>query len=628
MNPIFRYSTVMQRILRGSLTSNQIPSSSAFINQVAFSSSHTPLLQRLLSTIPDDSSPEPPKKKRGRPPKPKLPKSDDDHIATTETPPSLQHTPASKAIPTNQQLPTPNQHQLESPAVAKQKARNKYLPQGLSTVSTPINLQQPWNSNTSLADLSLSSSSFPLGTYLTSPKNLIPEAEAEFYYDPLPTSEKVNQINYGCKALIAERIATGDNESTMILYRNAIHDLIQASFFPATAMPSKPSSSSSASTSSSDIPDTTHATDAANQHSSLYRPHTVYVDGWTGSGKSIGLYTLAALGRLSGYITLYIPSAKLLTQGGRYYPSDVEGDAMWDTPEAARSILTAVVNAHGDQLANIQYSPSVMDDDSLPSSSSSSSKNQLNTADDDTMARRQDKISEFDGKTLKEIADIGLSSSVSARETVMAAIAIKDGLLSAAQRDPMINVLVAIDEYNALYQSKTEYCEPMHVYYRRPLSCDELRLASAFRVLEPGRKNLASNKRHDGARPGIVDGEHGLSRSNTRHNCVVVVSPSYSGGISPKIRIPRVPGTHTVRFPRYNVNEVCTVAAMLTEKKILHAMPSEQAMCRALALTNGNGKEIRENATSLLQDDDPYGVSLGYKAMAALRKEFSNSMPV
>lgn len=44
---------------------------------------------------------------------------------------------------------------------------------------------------------------------------------------------------------------------------------------------------------------------------------------------------------------------------------------------------------------------------------------------------------------------------------------------------------------------------------------------------------------------------------------------------------------------------------------------------RALALSGGSGKDLRDLAPVLLHDDDPLGVSLGYKAAEAARKRYN-----
>lgn len=50
------------------------------------------------------------------------------------------------------------------------------------------------------------------------------------------------------------------------------------------------------------------------------------------------------------------------------------------------------------------------------------------------------------------------------------------------------------------------------------------------------------------------------------------------------------------------------------------AAPEADALRRALFLTNGNARELRDLAPGLLGGQDPLGLSLGYKAAAAERR--------
>lgn len=63
------------------------------------------------------------------------------------------------------------------------------------------------------------------------------------------------------------------------------------------------------------------------------------LDGWAGSGKSCALFAAVAWARANGWLTLYVPSAFSLTQGGLYFKSE---DGLWDTPWAARYLLQSV----------------------------------------------------------------------------------------------------------------------------------------------------------------------------------------------------------------------------------------------------------------------------------------------
>jgi len=140
--------------------------------------------------------------------------------------------------------------------------------------------------------------------------------------------------------------------------------------------------------------------------------------------------------------------------------------------------------------------------------------------------------------------------------------------------------------------------QPMHEFYRRPIPADELRLASSFRLLERTEQGAG----------------------------VAVVAPSFSAGVTPTLRLPRALGTVTLRVPRFNAQEVATVAAMLADAGAIAAVPSEHTLKRALALTNGNAKELREYSTALFTDSDPLGLSLGYKALAAAKVKYATTL--
>lgn len=262
------------------------------------------------------------------------------------------------------------------------------FPQGIATVGAPSRVPEVFHSSTSITDLAPGSKG-PVGQYVDVPQNVLPEGNAVFYHDPLLVDERVQQPDYGCKAVSAEFAASGRR---VLLHRGATQSLLEAvaqggvSGAEAAAPGSK----------------------------------TFYVDGWTGAGKSVALYSLAAAARAAGWIVMYVPSASLLVRGGRFYHSDIEDDPMWDTPEAARHIINALVGAHGDALKTLQ----------APGTG---------------------------GKTLAEVAAAGLEPTSCARETVEAAIALKDGLLAHDSSDG-VRTLVVVDDYNTLY-SHTDYHE-------------------------------------------------------------------------------------------------------------------------------------------------------------------------
>ena len=59
---------------------------------------------------------------------------------------------------------------------------------------------------------------------------------------------------------------------------------------------------------------------------------------------------------------------------------------------------------------------------------------------------------------------------------------------------------------------------------------------------------------------------------------------------------------------------------------LLAGQPDEAMLRRALFLVNGNAKELREYAPTVLHADDPLGISLGYKAKASRLKEYMETV--
>jgi small subunit ribosomal protein S29 len=401
-------------------------------------------------------------------------------------------------------------------AVGRRSRRSVYV-EGIATVTSSTLLPEPqfWCAEVPIGDLKPGIKGDPIGRYVRIPNTVLPEAEAPFYYDPVLAEDRVRQPHYGCKAVTTEFAESGERA---LLHRRSTAALMQ------------------------DV-----ASGAASR---------VYLGGWTGSGKSCALYALVAWARAQGWVVMYVPTATLLVQGGRYYRSDVEGDDLWDTPEAARHMLHALKTSHEDALLD---------------------------------------ITSLDGtRTLADLVAEGLSAGVP-RAVVEAALHVKDGILG--HDGSKHKTMVVIDDYNALYD-RTDYFEPMHAFYNRPILPDELRLAKGFRVME--NEALGSG--------------------------IAVVASTMGASVSPSVRVPRAKGTKLLRIPRFDLSEVAAVAAMHAGTGAVPEMPSLRALQRALALTNGNARELRAHSQALLQDGDPLGPSLGYKAVAAARKLYATTV--
>jgi hypothetical protein len=471
-----------------------------------------------------------PKKRRGRPPKAKPAEapSDEAAVAAPSSSEQVAAAPAtSAAAPVAAAPAAPAAAAAAAPAPRPPRHKRPPFLEGAATLGSSLPLRPEeagWHGGITSADLL--DAPHAVGAYFDVAPGLAPEASPEFYHDPLLADERgVRQVDYGCKGVAAEFEATGRRA---LLHRPAIAALV------------------------ADV-----AGGAAPR---------IFLDGWTGAGKSAALYALVHWARAAGWVVMYVPSATLMVQGGRFYreggDDGGEGDGLWDTPEAARHVINALLGAHGDALK------------SIPAPAGA-------------------------GGTLADVAAAGLAAAAP-RGLVDAAIALKDGLLEGA---PGVRTLVVVDDYNALY-NRTTYHEPMHAFHRRPIAPSELRLAAAFRVLEAN----PNPKRGGGGGSGVA-----------------VVAPTFGAGVSPALRIPRGRAA-TLRVPRYALPELAVAAAALAEAGAIASVPPEHVLRRALALTNGNAKELREAAGALLHEDDPLGPSLGYKARAAARAAYNTAM--
>ena len=265
------------------------------------------------------------------------------------------------------------------------------------------------------------------------------------------------------------------------------------------------------------------------------------VDGWTGSGKSVALYVLTAAARANGWVVMYVPSAALFVQGGIFKKK--EDDTRFSTPVAAQHVLRGVYEAHKDALG------------SLPSADGTSS--------------------------IGDLCSRGLESQ-DPFEKVEAAADVLVSLLKADGKDGRngTRTMVVVDDYNYLYH-RTSYHETVHRFHRRRLEPQELKLASAFMLLQD----------HD------------------RTSGVTAVAPTYGGPVSPSVDVPlTVSSTTIVRMPRFSLHEVANMVNMYSNGS--HDLP-DAAVKRALALSNGNGKELREKRATLFQHDNGLELSRG-----------------
>uniref|UniRef100_A0A1D2A603 Small ribosomal subunit protein mS29 n=3 Tax=Auxenochlorella protothecoides TaxID=3075 RepID=A0A1D2A603_AUXPR len=263
---------------------------------------------------------------------------------------------------------------------------------GLAEVAAEDTKETPWHSGHSVATLHEA----PTTRYFSIDPRAVPEAQADFYEEAYLKKEGLTQPNYGCTGVQRELASSGHS---MLQHRPVIKTLLE--------------------------------------HAQSLRKRRISLQGWTGSGKSVALYSLVAWARANDWVALYVPSAFSMVQGGTFNRGE---DGLFDMPQAARYILQSMLQAHAGDLQA------------------------LRTADG--------------AQSLAELAGAGVRNTTAA-DVVAAAIRLKDELAGQTQR----RVLLAVDDYNALYH-RTTYGEAVHPLHRRQLQPDELRLVQGFRLME------------------------------------------------------------------------------------------------------------------------------------------------
>lgn len=190
-------------------------------------------------------------------------------------------------------------------------------------------------------------------------------------------------------------------------------------------------------------------------------------------------------------------------------------------------------------------------------------------------------LSAVDGKSsIRDICVRGLDSSDPFAKVDAAAEVLEGILTSDGQNDT--RTLVVVDEYNYLYH-RTSYHETVHRFHRRRLEPRELKLADAFMILE----------------------------RYSRKSGIAAIAPTYGGPISPQADIPlTTSAAEIIRMPRFSLQEVANMVSMYCAGS--PDIP-DQAVKRALALSNGNGRDLREKRTTLLQPDNGIDPSRGWR---------------
>jgi hypothetical protein len=169
-----------------------------------------------------------------------------------------------------------------------------------------------------------------------------------------------------------------------------------------------------------------------------------FVDGFTGTGKSVALALLVALARMKGWLVVYLPSASALLAGGRYKYNE-ESD-LWDTTDVAEQILNNFAQAHAHQMEDLPR-----------------------------LAKLLPPTAAGDSKTTNSKSSSAATAADDHEDSVQNVLDLLKGLAS-QDKHPL---LICTDDYNALF-GQTKYFD----YTDRPLAPHDLRLVCAFRWLE------------------------------------------------------------------------------------------------------------------------------------------------
>ncbi|KAK9835774.1 hypothetical protein WJX74_007629 [Apatococcus lobatus] len=270
----------------------------------------------------------------------------------------------------------------------------------------------------------------------------------------------------------------------------------------------------------------------------------LYLVGPSGSGKSVALAILAHWARTSGWLVLYIPTAKALIEGGTFRQHESGG---WDNPENARLLLSSLLHHHKAHL------------DSMPAAA---------TAEAGPDGGEQ-AAGEGASNSAASLGDIARAAMDPLQDSlpVQAVLDIVDHLLHQNQ----IPVLLAIDDYPALTLPKTDYGTGTSEIKRRQLSTSELRLAAGLRLMTRDAPNLG----------------------------LTVCAAHPSSTISP---LQPVPLKHAalLSLQRYNRAEVEAAMAWYTAQGKVEDLPDNDDIAWAHQITAGNATELRKLSDLLL----------------------------
>jgi len=153
------------------------------------------------------------------------------------------------------------------------------------------------------------------------------------------------------------------------------------------------------------------------------------LDGFPGVGKSAILQQVVYWARKSGWIVLFIKNGGYWVHDGGYITKSKLMDGCWNQPLLASVSLERIIKAHGVQLSKIPI-------------------------------RNKFILPNFDGKTLLDLAEYGSTMLEFATD---AFVYLKNEL----SRTYEYPVLIAIDNYNALYNYNQEFRDPESKKYKK-----------------------------------------------------------------------------------------------------------------------------------------------------------------
>ncbi|KAL6765131.1 hypothetical protein V8C86DRAFT_2461700 [Haematococcus lacustris] len=511
-----------------------------------------------------------------------------------------------------------------------------------------------------------------LGNYYCLQPALIPEAynklHQAFYapptYGPMPEGGKQGGRAGGCLGLQREMAAvtlTGSaaSSSPTLMYRQITHKLVTQA------------------------------------RASKGKPSRFLLGGQPGSGKSCALVSLVERLRAESWLVLYVPSARALMRGGYFQQRlDPSGQPLgtWDTLTSAQHVLLGMQAAHALQLSRLPLrlpasrqlvesagrqgregglagaAVEVVQQERqqaqrpLPAAGKGAGTSQGQVGEADGGAGTAQITGPMVGSTangletpgkggdsgsnkvaqpsLASLVTVGLATDMDASLAVDCVLALTAEMC--AQASPDLPVLLALDDYNALYGPSDygtyDIPPPSHVRRREQLRQQG---SAAFRpgtrrgplapdtldADELDHREMAGDEHEEQQEPEVEEavGEQVRQAAARRFvlqgedltlargmrllqsplaatgNAMVVGATSWSAGVSPLLQIPCHPAeaTSKLEVPRYSQVEVAHALYRYYEVGLAPHPPTLQQVQRVTLLTNGNGQEVLRLAARL-----------------------------